>query len=149
MTRPAVHIASTVPAAFLAVIVGFHPVIVLPLLLGVLLPEIDGINEPTHRSWALHTFLIPALVYVIGSRTSVFAAWPSLLTGLNFVALGIGLHLCADFVYPRKMSHEGASWPVRPVGPAAHWGLLWLGISWAVQWFLYLSPEFLPWLVGI
>lgn len=149
MTRRAVHVASTVPVAFLAVAVGFHPVVAVPLLCGALLPELDGVRESTHRSWALHTFLVPALAYFAGSRIGVFAARPALLTGLNFLALGTGLHLFADFVYPREMSREGASWPVRPAGPAAHWGLLWLGVSWTVQWFLYLSPEFLPWLVGL
>jgi len=46
------------------------------------------------------------------------------------------------------MDHPGAVWPVRPVFFSAYWGLIWLGISWLVQWFIYLSTAFLPWLVA-
>ncbi|WP_254546648.1 hypothetical protein [Halomarina pelagica] len=149
MTRYEIHVASTVPVAFLAVALGYHPTVALPLLLGALLPELDARTESTHRSWALHTFLPPALVYVLGRRLEAFSAVPALLTATNFLALGMGLHFLADYVYPRRMTHEGAAWPVRPVGISAPWGLLWLGVSWTVQWFLYIVPEFAPWLVGL
>ncbi|MFC4357664.1 hypothetical protein ACFO0N_06840 [Halobium salinum] len=149
MTAREHHVASAVPVAFLAVVLGHHPAVAVPLLVGVLLPELDAVRSRTHRSWALHTLLLPAVLYVVFGRLGVFEAAPPLLDALNFVAVGTALHLLADYVYPRTMSHEGAVWPVRPVGFSAPWGLLWLGVSWTIQWFGYIVPELVPWLFGL
>jgi len=146
VTDRELHLASAVPIAFVAVALGYHPVVALPLVVGTLLPELDAVTERLHRSWLLHTFLVPATVYQVAQAVDV--ATPTLVTAINFVTAGMALHFLMDYVYPQTMSHQGAEWPVRPAGPASHWGLLWLGAAWAFQWFLYLSPEFLPWLVG-
>lgn len=140
------HLGSAVPVAFLAVAQGFHPVYVLPLLVGVFLPEVDAVDRRLHRSWALHTYLLPAVAYVAGVVSGAFAAVPVTETALQFVTLGMTLHFLADYVYPKGMSHEGARWPVRPVGFSAPWGLIWFGAAWTVQWFAYIAPSFLPWL---
>lgn len=145
MTDRQWHLASTVPVAFLAVAQGFHPVYVLTLLAGVFLPELDTVDERLHRSWLLHTYLLPALVYVAGLVSGVFAAFPPVETALQFVTLGLTLHFVADYVYPRRMTHEGSRWPVRPVGFSAPWGLIWFGAAWTVQWFAYIAPSFVPW----
>jgi len=141
------HIASAVPVAFLAVAFGHHPVVALPLVVGTLLPELDALKEQYHRSWLLHTFLLPALMYEILQRISLLS--PPVTTVIHFVTIGMAIHFLADYGYPRESTHAGARWPVRPVGFSAPWGLLWLGIAWTVQWFLYLSPAFIPWLVGL
>lgn len=133
--------------AFVAVAVGYHPVVAVPLLAGSLLPELDTFAERYHRSWLLHTFLIPALAYAGLRRVGLLT--PSVTTAIHFVTIGMALHFLADYVYPRVSTHTGARWPVRPVLFSAPWGLLWLGIAWTVQWFLYLSPAFIPWLVGL
>ncbi|WP_435066210.1 hypothetical protein [Halobaculum sp. EA56] len=146
MTDRRVHVASAVPAAFLAVAVGHHPAVAVPLVAGVLLPEVDTVSERFHRSWVLHTPLVPALAYAVADRVGVLS--PPVAAAVHFLALGMTLHLLADFVYPREMSHEGAAWPVRPTVGSTPWGLLLLGVAWAAQWFLYLAPSFLPWLVG-
>ncbi|SFL31908.1 hypothetical protein SAMN04487950_3321 [Halogranum rubrum] len=148
MTAREHHLLSVIPVAFLAVAVGYHPAVAVPLVVGVFLPELDTFNEKTHRSWLLHTLLLPAFVYLVLSQMNGFAAVPWALDALNFIALGMALHLFADYVYPRRQTHTGAVWPVRPVGRSAHWGLLWMGVAWTVQWFVYLVPEFIPWLVG-
>lgn len=148
MTSRQAHVLSVVPVAVLGVALGSHPVVAVPLLAGALLPELDARSERTHRSWLLHTFLLPAVAYQLGTRTGAFTAVPALLDAVHFLALGMALHFVLDYVYPRKMTHDGAAWPVRPVGPASHWGLLWLGLAWAGQWLFYLAPAFLPWLVG-
>jgi len=140
------HLVSTVPVAFLAVAQGFHPAAVIPLLIGVFLPELDTFRSNLHRSWLVHTFLAPTVLYVLGSRSGVFEMIPLLETVLQFVTLGMTLHLLADYLYPRRMSHEGAAWPVRPEGFSAPWGLIWLGAAWTFQWFAYLVPSFIPWL---
>jgi hypothetical protein len=148
VTARQLHVASVVPVAFLAVALGAHPVVAVPLLAGALLPDLDAVSERIHRSWALHTFLVPAVAYQLGVRFGAFEAVPALLDLVHFLTLGMALHFVLDFIYPRRMSHDGAAWPVRPVGPASHWGLLWLGLAWAGQWLFYLAPAFLPWLVG-
>lgn len=147
MTKREHHLASTVPVAFLAVALGYHPLVAVPLIVGVLLPEIDAHSQATHRSWLLHTFLAPALVYWALVRTGL--ASDAAVVAVHFVTVGMGLHFLADYVYPRKMSHRGAEWPVRPVGISAPWGLIWLGAAWALQWFAYLAPAFLPWVAGL
>lgn len=138
------HLLSTIPLAFLAVALGHHPAYAIPLVVGSLLPELDATDRRFHRSWLLHTFLAPALVYwtleTVGLLTEVIAV------SVHFLTLGMLLHFLADYVYPRGMDHPGAEWPVRPVFFSAPWGLIWLGTSWLLQWFLYLSPAFLPWL---
>lgn len=149
MTDVEWHVASVVPVAFLAVLLGHHPFVAVPLVLGVLLPELDASRESLHRSWVLHTFLAPALVYFALGTTGHLETIPWLVTTLNFVTIGIAFHLFADFVYPREMSHQGAEWPVRPTIGSAPWGLIWMGVSWLVQWYVYLVPEFIPWLVGL
>ncbi|MFC6723171.1 hypothetical protein ACFQE1_01940 [Halobium palmae] len=137
---------STIPVAFLAVAKGYHPAAVVPLLIGVFLPELDTVRSGFHRSWLVHTFLVPAVIYVLGSRSGLFGSVPILETTLQFITLGLTLHFFADYVYPQRMSHEGAVWPVRPEGFSAPWGLIWLGMVWTFQWFGYLVPSFIPWL---
>ncbi|WP_284010435.1 hypothetical protein [Haloarcula pelagica] len=146
MTRREIHVASAVPVAFLAVIIGHHPLFAVPLVAGTVLPELDALREHVHRSWALHTFLLPAVMFA--GLESVSLLSPLAATAIHFVTLGMALHFVTDYVYPREMTHVGARWPVRPVVVSAPWGLLWLGVSWTVQWFLYLSSDFIPWLVG-
>lgn len=147
MTSREVHVVSAVPVAFLAVALGHHPVVAVPLVAGTLLPELDAVAERLHRSWLLHTFLVPALVHAALDR--IGALTPAVATAVHFVTLGMALHFLADYLYPREATHPGARWPVRPVLVSAPWGLLWLGVAWTVQWFLYLSPAFVPWLVGL
>lgn len=149
MTEARYAVAGTVPVAFLAVVVGHHPAVALPLLCGAFLPDIDLLSERTHRSWACHTFLLPAVAYVVGDRLGLLARVPALTTAIHFVTLGVAVHLALDFGYPRRRTHDGTSWPVRPAVPASHWGLLWLGAAWAFQWFLYLVPAFFPWVAGV
>lgn len=146
MTSRERHVASAVPVAFLAVVLGYHPAVAVPLVAGTLLPELDAVDERLHRSWLLHTFLVPALAYAALDRVGLLP--PLLATAIHFVTLGMALHFLADFVYPRESTNEGARWPVRPVLVSAPWGLLWFGLAWTVQWFAYLSPAFVPWLVG-
>lgn len=145
MTERRLHLASTVPVAFLAVARGYHPLYAVPLVLGAFLPELDSVDSRLHRSWLLHTFLVPAVLYAVALRFGVFEAAPVLEPSLQFLTLGMALHLFADFVYPQQMDHEGATWPVRPVGFSAPWGLIWFGAAWTVQWFAYLAPSFVPW----
>lgn len=147
MTDIRTHVLSAVPVAFAAVAVGHHPIVVIPLLAGLFLPEIDALDERFHRSWGTHTLLPPAVAYLIVKGLGV--ATPAVTTALHFVTLGMTLHLLADFVYPRQMTHEGAGWPVRPTVLSQPWGLIWLGASWALQWFLYIVPAFIPWLAGV
>ncbi|XVH32487.1 hypothetical protein ACNS7O_04690 [Haloferacaceae archaeon DSL9] len=140
------HVASAVPVAFLAVALGYHPLVALPLVAGTVLPEIDTVDERMHRSWAFHTFTVPAALYVTAER--VDALTPTFAIAVHFLTLGMALHFLADYVYPKTQTHRGAEWPVRPVGVSAPWGLLWFGLVWAFQWFFYLSPAFIPWVVG-
>ncbi|WP_224448707.1 hypothetical protein [Haloprofundus salilacus] len=149
MTSRELHVASAIPVAFLAVAFGSHPIVAVPLVVGVLLPVLDAFRADTHRSWLLHTFLFPTLLYQAALRLDVLSAVPSVATAIHFLALGMGLHFLADYVYPRRQTNPGAEWPVRPVGFSAPWGLLWLGISWAIQWYGYLAAAFLPWLGGV
>lgn len=149
MTERSWHVASVVPVAFLAVLLGHHPVVALPLLAGVLLPEVDALRGSLHRSWVTHTFLVQTIAFVVGARVGVFDVVPGFLVALHFSTIGTGLHLLADFVYPRAMTHQGAEWPVRPSIGSAPWGLVLLSVSWLVQWYLYLVPSFIPWLFGV
>lgn len=147
MTSRRLHLASAVPVAALAVAVGFSPVAVVPLFAGVLLPDLDALSERTHRSWLLHTFLAQTIAY----QVALFAGVPpdgQLVEVLHFVSVGVALHLLADYVYPRRQDHEGAEWPVRPTVGSAPWGLVFLGVSWFLQWFGYLANAFIPWLVS-
>jgi hypothetical protein len=146
VTSRQLHILSIVPIAVVVLVLGFHPLVVVPLAVGVLLPELDTVAGEYHRSWLLHTFLVPALGYQMAVRVGFAGTW--IVLGIHFVTLGMLLHFLADYIYPKKMSHSGSEWPVRPTFRSAPWGLIWLGISWAVQWFAYLSPAFLPWLAG-
>ncbi|MCU4975060.1 hypothetical protein OB955_20360 [Halobacteria archaeon AArc-m2/3/4] len=128
-----------------SVLVGFHPVVLFCLLIGVFIPDVDAIDERVHRSWIFHTFLPPTVAYV----TLTIAGYGSAITFVHFVTIGMLVHFVLDFVYPKHQIHDGAAWPVRPTIGSAPWGLLLLGISWTIQWFLYLSNSFLPWLVGM
>jgi len=146
VTERQIHIASVVPVAFIAVAFGYHPIVAIPLLAGVVLPDVDAVAERFHRSWVFHTLLIPSTVYVLLDRIGALTQGSTV--AINFVALGMAIHLVADFVYPREMTHSGAGWPVRPVLISSPWGLLWLGVAWTAQWFGYIAPVFIPWLVG-
>ncbi|SIR66123.1 hypothetical protein SAMN05421858_3197 [Haladaptatus litoreus] len=143
------YLIGAIVMGVLAVLGGNHPVAVLPIFLGAFLPELDAGRESTHRSWVFHTFLVPALVYKSGRMVGLFESVPMSLTVVNFVALGLLVHFVIDFVFPRMQDHDGASWPVRPTVLSEPWGLIFLGCAWTVQWFWYLVPEFLPWLVGL
>lgn len=146
MTTRRQHLASAVPVAVLTVAVGFSPVVVVPLFAGVLLPDLDALSERTHRSWLLHTFLAQTLAY----QLAIVAGIPpdgQLVELLHFVSLGVALHLLADYIYPHGRDHKGAEWPVRPTVGSAPWGLVFLGVSWLLQWFGYLANTFIPWLV--
>jgi membrane-bound metal-dependent hydrolase YbcI (DUF457 family) len=145
-TSRELHLLSVVPIAFLAVIGGYLPWVAVPLVAGVLLPELDAVDRRLHRSWLLHTFMPPTVAYWLLARTGLAETSPWLVTAVHFLALGMLVHFLADYVYPRGMDNPGAEWPVRPVFFSAPWGLIWLGTAWFVQWFLYLSPAFLPWL---
>lgn len=147
-TSRELHLLSSVPAAFLLVAVGYHPISVVPLVAGVLLPELDTADERLHRSWLVHTYLFPALLYWGVTAAGLHTARPWLVTGIHLLSVGMTLHFAADYVYPKGMDDPGAAWPVRPVVFSTPWGLVWLGLSWFVQWFLYLSPAFLPWIVS-
>jgi len=146
VTDRQIHIASIVPLAFIAVAFGYHPLIAVPLLVGVLLPDVDAVTERFHRSWVFHTLLLPSTAYVFFDQIGVQT--PETTVAINFVTLGMAAHFVADFLYPREMTHAGAGWPVRPVVVSSPWGLLWLGIAWTAQWFGYVAPVFIPWLVG-
>lgn len=147
MTTRKVHVLSTVPTGLLALVVGHHPAFLIALVAGVLLPEVDTVRRWFHRSWIFHTFLPPAIAFQAALALGVETA--AVYTAIHFVTVGMGLHLLFDFVYPKTQSHPGAEWPVRPSIWSAPWGLMWLGLSWFAQWFLYLSTAFLPWLLGI
>ncbi|WP_458208757.1 hypothetical protein [Haladaptatus sp. NG-SE-30] len=146
MTRWTVHVGSAIAVAVVAIVFGHHPIVVLPLVIGALLPEVDAVNERTHRSWLFHTFLAPAIAYQFVIRSGIGLS-PLLVDGIHFVTIGMVVHFVADYVYPRTQTHPGAEWPVRPTVLSAPWGLLWLGLAWFIQWFGYLSNAFLPWLV--
>lgn len=146
-TSRELHLLTAVPVAFVGVLAGYHPVYAIPLVIGVLFPELDSFDERTHRSWLVHTFLFPAILYWIVSKIGL-AATPWFVTTINVFTLGMLVHFLADYVYPKGMDHRGAVWPVRPVFFSAPWGLVWLGVAWFLQWFGYLSPVFLPWLAS-
>jgi len=148
MTEKRIHVASVVPPAVLAIALGFHPGHVLALVVGVLLPEVDTFDSRFHRSWVLHTFLAPAVAYNLVIQFGLDAMVPELRIAIHFVTVGMVFHFLFDFVYPKGMEHDGAEWPVRPTVFSEPWGLMWLGLSWFTQWFVYLSPYFLPWLIG-
>jgi len=147
-TSRELHLLSVVPVAFLFVLLGYHPLAAVPLVAGALLPEIDTLEERFHRSWLVHTYLFPALLYWAIVNSGFAGSYPWLVTVVHLLAVGMTLHFLIDYVYPKGMDHPGAVWPVRPVFFSAYWGLIWLGISWLVQWFIYLSTAFLPWLVA-
>ncbi|GAB3035543.1 hypothetical protein [Natronobiforma cellulositropha] len=147
MTGVRTHLVSLVPPALLAVILGFHPAYLLAMVAGVLLPTVDALDERLHRSWLFHTFLVPAILYELLVQSGVDSALPAAVVALHFLTIGMLFHFVFDFVYPKEMSHEGTEWPVQPTIWSAPWGLFWLGLAWLFQWFVYLAPAFLPWLV--
>lgn len=149
MTSKKIHIVSLIPVAILTVILGYHPIYWFPLLGGVLLPEVDAVSPRLHRSWIFHTFLIPALLYQICIQSRLNEEFSVAVLIIHFITVGMMFHFLFDFVYPKNQTHNGAEWPVRPTIFSDPWGLMWLGLSWAFQWFAYLSNSFIPWLFGI
>jgi len=149
MTSRRQHIASLVPAALLAITIEFHPGYIVAMAAGVLLPEIDAVTPRLHRSWIFHTALIPAIGYQFLLQSGVAELISQTVLVVHFATVGILFHLLFDFVYPKEMEHAGAEWPVRPTIFSEPWGLMWLGLSWFTQWFIYLSPAFVPWLLGL
>lgn len=147
MTSRRVHVLSTVPTMILALVLGYHPIFLLALVAGALLPDVDAVDRRFHRSWIFHTFLPPTILFQVAVVAGVTDQ--AVYTAIHFLTVGMGLHFLFDFVYPKEQTHPGAEWPVRPSIWSAPWGLMWLGLSWFAQWFLYLSPAFLPWLFGI
>jgi len=118
-----------------------------PLVAGALFPEVDATDERLHRSWLFHTYLIPTLVYFAITSVGIGESHQWLVTGVHVFSVGLTLHFLADYIYPKGMDHPGSVWPVRPFVISAPWGLIWLGVAWLIQWFVYLSDAFLPWIV--
>lgn len=131
----------------LALAIGHHPIFLVFLVVGVLLPEADTIDRRPRRSWVFHTFLPPTILYQLALIVGIEI--DGIYTAIHLITVGVGLYLLFDFVYPKNQTHPGAEWPVWPSIWSAPWGLMWLGLSWFAQWFLYLSVVFLPWLFGI
>lgn len=140
-------VLSTVPTMVLALVLGYHPLYFLPLVAGALLPDVDAIDRRLHRSWCFHTFLPPAILFQIALVLGI--EHTAVYTAIHFVTIGMLFHFLFDYVYPKTQRHPGAEWPVRPSIWSAPWGLMWFGLSWFAQWFLYLSVAFLPWVVGV
>lgn len=131
------------------VIVGFSPLFIVPAAVGAWIPDLDSGQETFHRSWILHTFLPASVLYGLVLTVGLNEPYPFLLNAVHFFSLGIGAHLVLDYVHPREMAHEGAEWPIKPTIWSMPWGFLWLGLSWAYQWYFYLSRHFLPWIAGL
>lgn len=149
MTSRRTHLVSLVPPAILAIILGYHPGYLLAMTVGVLLPNVDAAHPRLHRSWAFHTFLVPAILYQGVELSGIAENFPTIVLVLNFITVGLVFHFVLDFAYPKQMAHDGAEWPVRPTVFSDPWGLMWLGLSWFIQWFLYLSDVFVPWVLGL
>lgn len=130
-------------------IVGFNPLFVLPTAAGAWTPDLDAGSESFHRSWMLHTFLLPTVLYGLFAVAGLGTRFPFLLDTVHFFALGMGAHFLLDYVHPREMSHDGSEWPIKPSVWSMPWGFMWLGFAWAYQWFFYLSRHFIPWLAGL
>lgn len=141
-----IRLLAGVPSALLAVALGYHPAYLLALFGGVLLPDVDAVDRRFHRSWLFHTFLLPAIAYQAVSFAGVDS--PAVVTAVHFVTVGMACHFVCDYAFPKTRSHSGAEWPVRPTIWAAPWGLMWLGLAWFAQWFLYLADAFLPWVIA-
>ncbi|RDZ51371.1 hypothetical protein C5C07_17550 [Haloferax sp. Atlit-4N] len=115
------------------------------IVVGVFIPDVDSLSERFHRSWLFHTFLAPTIAYKIIVDLNVPHS-PLLVELVHFAALGMAVHLVFDYVYPRKKQHPGSEWPIQPSFGSDPWGIILLGLTWPVQWFLYVAPAFLPWL---
>lgn len=140
------YLLPAVPIAIVAILLGFHPIMLVGLGIGALFPNVDTVDVRVHRSWFFHTFFPPTVLYLLVTTagyesTHIFAF-------IHFITIGMGIHFILDYIYPKSQHHPGAEWPVRPTIWSAPWGILWLGIAWTIQWFFYLSSAFLPWLVG-
>lgn len=149
MTSRRVHLLSIIPIALLSGLLGYHPIYWAALVIGVLLPEVDTVSSRFHRSWLFHTFLPTAIMYQILIQSGIGDRFPYLITAIHFVTIGLFFHFLFDYVYPKNQTNEGAAWPVKPTFFSEPWGLLWLGFSWFVQWFIYLSGSFIPWVFGL
>lgn len=146
MTARWLSVATAAPAGVLALVFGYNPVYLLALFCGAVLPDVDAFDRRFHRSWLFHTYLAPTIAFVLVALTGF---GPAVVVVIHFLTLGMTAHFVCDFVYPKRRTHEGAEWPVRPTVWSAPWGLMWLGLAWFAQWFLYLVPAFFPWMLGI
>lgn len=131
------------------IFVGFSPLFAVAAAIGAWLPDLDATAEWFHRSWALHTFLPPSIVYPLIVLIGLDQLFPFLLDAVHFLTLGMCAHFFLDYVYPRDLAHDGTEWPIRPTIWSMPWGFLWLGLAWMYQWLFYLSRHFLPWMVGL
>ncbi|MFC6964871.1 hypothetical protein [Halocatena marina] len=145
MTGRSLYVGAALLVGISAVVLGAYPIWILPIIVGVLIPNIDTIRERFHRSWLFHTFLAPTLAYKVVINPVI--PWSGLLVELvHFTALGMMIHFVFDYIYPQRKQSSGSEWPIRPSLGSEPWGIMLLGIAWFVQWFLYLAPAFLPWL---
>lgn len=126
---------------------GIHPLGIAPIIVGVFLPDIDAFKEKYHRSWLAHTYLAPALMFILVNQINITNISSIIINIINLLSVGITIHFFCDYIYPKSQTHTGSEWPVRPSIGSTPWGLIWLGISWSIQWFGYLSIEFIPWLI--
>lgn len=147
MSHKRTYILTGAPIGLLAVVLGYHPGYLLALLCGTLVPNIDTVDSRVHRSWLFHTYLAPTIIYVLVSLLGLASL--RIVSVLHFLTLGMTAHFVCDYVYLKNQTHNGAAWPVRPTFWSAPWGLMWLGLAWFAQWFLYLAPSFIPWVIGV
>jgi len=148
MTDKTTRIGLVASIGIAGVIVGFHPLFALPAAAGAWFPDLDVGSEVYHRSWGVHTFLPPTLLYGLVHVLGLPNIYPFLLDAVHFFTLGMCAHFLLDYVYPRRMTHNGSAWPIKPTIWSMPWGFFWLAIAWGYQWFFYLSRHFLPWLFG-
>lgn len=125
---------------------GVHPIGIVPITIGVFLPNIDTFREKYHRSWLTHTYLAPALLFIVVDQANVANSLPIVVIWINLASIGLSVHFFCDYIYPKTQTHPGSEWPVRPSIGSTPWGLIWLGVSWSIQWFGYLAVEFIPWI---
>ncbi len=147
MTSRTLRALFFVSVSILIITIGYHPVFILAFGLGLIIPDVDSLDPRFHRSWVFHTFLPSAIAYQMLVISNVGTRYPPFVTGIHFVTIGMFFHFLLDYVYPKGMSNDGSSWPIKPTIFSSPWGLMWLGFSWLIQWFAYLSIAFLPWLV--
>ncbi|WP_248910815.1 hypothetical protein [Halocatena marina] len=119
------------------------------IFLGAILPNIDKKVDGLHRSWIFHTTLSTTFLYHILKVSNLSTIVPQLVTGIHYLTIGIILHMIVDFGLKDEMEGSGTQWPINPSLGSEAWGLIFLGISWGIQWFFYLSSVFIPWIAEL